>query len=386
MGVAAWAGFAVGICVLLVTGSSIVKTLLMPRNVDAWLTTVVARAVYLGYRAVSAGVRDLARREGLLATSAPLFLFALLTCWVALLFISFALLLWPFTAAGLPTALRTSGSSLFTLGFAAPNTAAPEAIVFIAAASGLSVIALLIAYLPTLYGTFNRRETLVTMLDALAGTPPWGPELLARQALIGNVGYLPRLYERWTEWAAEITESHATYRPLLYFRSPDPRRSWLLALLALLDAAALHLALCPDSAPAETRPLLRVGYVAVRTLARTLRLPVVEDPQPEDPVALSYAEFDDAVRHLRTAGWVIERSPEDAWPQFRGWRVNYEAAGHAMAAYLDLPPALWSGPRVRGNVAQPPKRPPHRAPAALDPTRLIARPSDPYTDRDGVKG
>ena len=45
------------------------------------------------------------------------------------------------------------------------------------------------------------------MLEALAGRPP-GPELLARQALIGNVSYLPRLYERWTEWAADISESH----------------------------------------------------------------------------------------------------------------------------------------------------------------------------------
>lgn len=385
MRVTAWVGFAVGLVVLLVTGSSVVKTLLIPRNVDAGLTTLVSRAVYAGYRTVTVRTGDLARREQIHATSAPVFLFALLTCWIALLYVGFALLLWPFLGGNLAAALRASGSSLFTLGFASPTGAAPEAIVFVAAASGLGAIALLIAYLPTLYGAFNRRETLVTMLDALAGTPPWGPELLARQALIGNVGYLPRLYERWTEWAAEISESHTTYRPLIYFRSPDPRRSWLLALLAVLDAAALHITLCPDSAPAEARPLLRVGYVAVRSLARTLRLPVDEDPHPEDPVILTRGEFDAAVRHLRAAGWVMERTSDQAWPQFRGWRVNYEQAGRALASYLDLPPALWSGPRVRHNEPPPaPKRPPHRAPAALDPYAAVA--SARAGDPDGPAG
>jgi hypothetical protein len=84
------------------------------------------------------------------------------------------------------TALRMSGSSLFTLGFATPDGTVPYGIVFVAAISGIAVIALVIGYMPTLYAAYNRRETLVTMLEALSGTPPWGPELLARQQLIGN--------------------------------------------------------------------------------------------------------------------------------------------------------------------------------------------------------
>jgi len=109
------------------------------------------------------------------------------------------------------------------------------------------------------------------MLEALSGKPPWGPELLARQQLIRNTSYLPRLYERWTEWAADISESHTTYRTLIYFRSRYPEQAWPLALLAVLDAAALHLALNPESAPAETRPLLRVG--APQGTETALRMP-----------------------------------------------------------------------------------------------------------------
>jgi hypothetical protein len=72
--------------------------------------------------------------------------------------------------------MRMSGSSLFTLGFATPDGAVSYGIVFVAAISGIAVIALMIGYMPTLYAAYNRRETLVTMLEALSGTPPSGQD------------------------------------------------------------------------------------------------------------------------------------------------------------------------------------------------------------------
>jgi hypothetical protein len=350
---------------LLLTGSSVIKTLLIPRNLRSAISTVIARSVLAAYRVLTVRVRDLDRREQILASGAPVYLFTLLVSWIACLFLAWALLLLPFTGHDMVRALRLSGSSLFTLGFAAPSGAEPYGIVFAAAISGIGVIALMIGYLPTLYAAYNRRETLVTMLEALSGKPPWGPEVLARQQLVGNVSYLPKLYERWTEWSADIAESHTTYRPLIYFRSRYPLLPWPLALMAVLDAAALHLSLCPASAPAEARPLLRVGYISMRSIARALRIEVANDPRPDDPLVLTRADFDEAVRHLAEAGWTFERKPDEAWPHFRGWRVNYEAAAHGIAAHLDLPPAEWSGPRTRlGQAPARPVRPPHREPRA----------------------
>jgi hypothetical protein len=364
----AWFGFAVGVALLLVTGSSVIKTLLIPRNLSSAISTAVARTVLAVYRLVTARVDDVPRREQILASGAPAYLIALLFTWITCLYVAWALMLVPFTGANMVRALRLSGSSLFTLGFATPAGAEPYAIVFAAAASGIGVIALMIGYMPTLYSAYNRRETLVIMLEALSGQPPWGPELLARQQIIRNTSYLPRLYERWTEWAADISESHTTYRTLIYFRSRYPQQPWPLALLAVLDAAALHLSLNPDSAPAETRPLLRVGYITMRTIAGTLGIEVNDDPHPDDPMVLTKAEFDEAVQHLADAGWTFERTPDEAWMHFRGWRVNYEAAAHGIAAYLDLPPALWSGPREAriGQGTGRPSRPAHREPEAPD--------------------
>jgi hypothetical protein len=363
----AWLGFVVGMTLLLLTGSSVIKTLLIPRNLSSVIGTAVSFSVRAVYRLVTKNIDDVYRRERIMASTAPTYLFVLLVCWIVSLYFAYALLLLPFTNNSVDRALRLSGSSLFTLGFATPAGAEPYAIVFAAAISGLGVIALMIGYMPTLYAAYNRRETLVIMLEALSGKPPWGPELLARQQLIRNTSYLPRLYERWTEWAADISESHTTYRTLIYFRSRYPEQAWPLALLAVLDAAALHLSLNPESAPAEIRPLLRVGYITMRAIAGSLGIEVSDDPHPDDPLVLTQADFDEAIQHLAEAGWTFERAPEEAWMHFRGWRVNYETAAHGIAAHLDLPPALWSGPRARrGQGPGRPRRPAHREPAAPD--------------------
>ena len=72
-----------------------------------------------------------------------------------------------------------------------------------------------------LYASYNRRETLVTMLEGLAGTPGWGPEILVRSAAIDNLDGLATMYDRWMEWSADVSESHTAYPVLLYFRSHD---------------------------------------------------------------------------------------------------------------------------------------------------------------------
>jgi hypothetical protein len=60
---------------------------------------------------------------------------------------------------------------------------------------------------------------------------------------------------------------------------------------------------------------------------------------------------------LREADFPVEREAADAWPDFVGWRVNYEAAAYAVAAAVDAVPALWSGPRGTPTAAIPPIRP-----------------------------
>ena len=359
----AWVGFVAGILVVLGTLASVMAALVVPRGLRSRLQSATSEAVIGAFRMVAARRRTYEGRDRVLSLAGPTLLLAMIATWVTLLFAGYALMLWPFAHDDLGQALRLAGSSMFTLGFATPNGGVPTALVFVAAATGLVVVALQIAYLPTLYGAFNRRETLVTMLESRTGVPAWGPEILARHELIDNVASLPDLYGAWEQWAADLAESHTTYLPLIWFRSPHPLRSWITALLSVLDAAALHLALNPLSAPAQARPFMRMGYMALREIARSMDLPVNDDPKPDDPVQLTREEFDQAVEHMQAAGWRPEREPDAGWKHFRGWRVTYEPLAYAIADQVDAPPAMWSGSRRHlAAVAMAPIRPPHRSP------------------------
>jgi hypothetical protein len=240
----------------------------------------------------------------------------------------------------------------------------------------LVIVTLQIAYLPTLYSAFNRRETEVALLNARAGVPSWGPELLARThyALgsgVSTLDTMPDLYAQWERWTADIAESHTTYLPLVRFRSPLPLSSWVTALLAVLDSAALFLALSPESAPVvPARLCLRGGFQAFNRIARAMGIQVADEHDPQDGISLSYSEFLDAVARMREVGFPIERDPADAWPDFVGWRINYEQAAYAVAAAVDAVPALWSGPRRHPAPAIPPIRPSLGRP----PAQAYARP------------
>ncbi len=353
-----------GAVVVVAAWASVIGTLIVPRPVGNWLTRWVDRVVLAVYWLVTRNVKDIHRRDRMLATQAAAILLTQLVAWLLTVLAGFTLLLWPFAHAGIVSALGDAGSSLFTLGYDEPGGSWPAVVVFIAAATGLVIVALQVGYLPTLYGAFNRRETEVALLNGRTGVPSWGPELLARtHYALGSgtstVNTLPGLYSRWERWAADVAESHTTYLPLVRFRSPRPLSSWVLALLAVMDSAALYLALSPGAAPTvPARLCLRGGFECLRRVAGAMGCEVPDKPDPADGISLTYPEFLGAVHRMCEVGFSIERDPADAWPDFVGWRVNYEQAAYAIAYAIDAPPALWSGPRRRPSAPISPDRPP----------------------------
>ena len=192
----------VGGLLVLTSVSSVTGTLIVSRSVSSRLTRWVDRAVDWAYQLAVARADDFRRRDRILSTQAAAILLTQLAAWLVVAYVGFALLLWPFATRGIVSAFTDAGSSMFTLGFAVPAGAAPAVIVFLAAAVGLIIVTLQIAYLPTLYSAFNRRETEVALLNARAGVPSWGPELLARThyALGSGVSTLDTMPDLYTQW------------------------------------------------------------------------------------------------------------------------------------------------------------------------------------------
>lgn len=351
-----------GAVVITVDFSDIVRSLVVPRPIRWRPITIFAvklrRVVYAAVRRI----RSFEARDRFLASTEPVVMLFRLLAWLAAALLGFGLVIWGVGTVPFGKAFIESGSSMFTLGFAVQARASSEVVDFLASAFGLLVVALQIAYLPVLYDSFNRRETLVTMLESRAGSPAWGPELLARHYLVGIQDNLADLYRDWERWSADVAESHTGYPSLLHLRSPHPTNSWVVGLIAVLDSGALYLSLCPSVSPPEARLCVRMGFTCLRDIARVMKIEYDPDPLPDDPISLSFQEFSDAVARLERANVPVERSAEEAWAHFQGWRVNYESVGYAMADRLFAPPGPWTGPRtVRGEVIAP-HRPVDRRP------------------------
>jgi hypothetical protein len=362
--VTAWKGVVLfcGIVVLAVDLWDLIRSLVVPRS---WTrgpvvaTVVIVRST--GRYAISK-IDSFETRDRLIAAFEGLLMLFRLALWLVIALFGYGLVIWATGSFGLSEAFIRSGSDIFTLGFDAPRGTGPSIVSFLAASTGLVIVALQIAYLPALYDAFNRRETLVSLLESRAASPAWGPELLARHHLIGLESELGALYADWERWSADVAESHTTYPQLLQLRSPHPTNSWIVSLIAICDAAALQLSLQPGSAPGSARMCVRMGFSALRDIAVVQRIAFDPDPMPDAPIELEYDEFLEGVKRLEEAGVDVERTTEEAWPHFRGWRVNYESIGYELAKRLGAPPAPWTGPRTGGRVPIVPRRPVDRRP------------------------
>jgi hypothetical protein len=324
----------VGAFLIVLDCISLVGTLIVPRPAGGRLMIWVDRIVHAGFQLMTAPVRSYHRRDRILAAEAATLLICQLLAWLLVAYIGFGLLLWPFTHGGVTLSFDNAGPAFWFAGDFTEDGAAIRVILYAAALIGLVTVTLQIAYLPTLYSAFNRRETDVALLNARAGVPSWGPELLARtHYALGSgastINTLPDLYDQWERWAADIAESHTTY-----------------------------LALSPESAPTvAARLCLRGGFQCFTEVARAMGLPAPEMADPAQGISLTYEDFLQGIATLEKVNFPIERKPADAWPDYLGWRVNYEQAAYAIAKAVDAVPALWSGPRRHSQKSIPPIRP-----------------------------
>ena len=162
--------------------------------------------------------------------------------------------------------------------FRSVNTTASKLLEFSEAMIGLVLIAMLIAYLPTMYSAFARRETAVVLWEARAGSPPTVAEMVSRSHRTGDLGRLQEVWQPWQTWFAELEESHTSLSPLVFFRSPQPQRSWVTAAGNVMDSAAFILSAVNVSFDPQAALCIRAGFLALRQIADFFKLPHEANP------------------------------------------------------------------------------------------------------------
>lgn len=341
-----WLSGLFGVVIIVSTLLSVVKTFVLPRNPEDWLYNQVFDGTRKLFRLPIRYLRGYAARERFLALLAPVSLLALLPAWYGIILIGFMFLFWAVEPITFFQAFRVSGSSLFTLGFDQFQSEISTIIEFIEAMIGLLLVALLMAYLPTIYAAFSRRESLVTLLEIRAGSPPSAVEMIKRHFRIHGLERLNEVWRTWEAWFADIEESHTSLPSLVFFRSPRPERNWVSAAGAVLDGAALMLSAVDSPYDPQAALCLRGGYIALRSISDGFHLDYDPEPAPGDAISISKDEFFDAIEDLRTQGVPLKQDLEAAWVDFAGWRVNYDEVLLQLAGLVLSPETQWVGDRA----------------------------------------
>jgi hypothetical protein len=322
-----------------------IRTFVLPRGSPVALSRLVFRGVRTVFNLMLRRVHDYETRDRVMALYAPIGLLVLPIMFLVSIFLGFACFFYVWDDVDWNDAFIESGSSLLTLGFARPPHTAMNYMAFVEAAIGLGLLALLIAYLPTIYNAFSRREVAVTGLAVRAGTPPTAWDMLERAHLTGFIDRLDETWESWEEWFWELGETHTSLAILTFFRSPNAHRSWVTASGAVLDAASLRLAVVDIEWTAPPALCIRSGYLALREIADFYGIDYDPDPNPGDPISIAREEFDDVCNRLVKSGVPLRGDRDQAWRDFAGWRVNYDRVLIALAALVMAPYAPWSSDR-----------------------------------------
>jgi hypothetical protein len=240
-----------GATILALVSLDIWATVLHP-GVESPLSNRFHRA---GWRLLRLVTRRVPRHNALLHAGLPLLVAGLITLWLVLLLVGYAVLYYPwlsnpalFTIPRGTThwelaALYASGATLFTLGYGdiTPVAWPLRTLAVAEAGSGMATISLAVAYVLAVYPALTRLRACATALDAEVAGQVGGLPLL-RRYLLGDGHWNSDLDNRLRELALELlalTESHETHPVLYYAHPPRVQQSALRMLVTVQNLIGL---------------------------------------------------------------------------------------------------------------------------------------------------
>lgn len=326
------------------TLGSAVRTVVVPRGES----TVIARMVVFPLRAlfwfVANRFRDPVMQDSIKARFAPSALILFPLVWAFNVALGCSAIFWALGVEPFRDAFILSGSSLVTLGFRSTEDLPTLELAIVEGLVGLGLVALLISFLPTIYGAFSRRETAVAKLHLRstdANDVASAPTLLIRRHLINSLDEFTPMWTEWEDWFVEVEETHTSFPILVFFRSPVPERSWVASAGIALDASALYNSVLDIPNQPRGQLMIRTGTLSLRRICDFFSLGYDSDPNPGDAISITRAEFDEVVDQLAAAGMPVKSDRDQAWRDYAGWRVNYDRPLLALAELVDAPASPW---------------------------------------------
>src|SRR5438132_1895111 len=233
-----WVEVVAGVAIVVATFYDLFHSVVLPRpSIHRFvLVRFLFRGLWGLWRWIGGRIQTPATRESWLAVFGPAGVILIFVLWAVAFLLGYALVLDGFRSqirpplAGIGDSLYFSATTIVPLSYGdfVPEGWAPRLTIIFESATGVGIAALVITLLFSLYAAFQEREELVVTLDALAGAPPSGRQILERAA--ADRGLRPELvktFDDWRKWSAAVLESHLAYPILIYFRSSHDNEAWL---------------------------------------------------------------------------------------------------------------------------------------------------------------
>lgn len=338
--------FILGCTLVLAAIRSAVRTFVVPRGgkpdgLTTWALIFMRVVLDVPLRRSSK-----TRREGALAYLAPLALLTLPILWLACVLLGYTAIYWSLGTPTWSSAITISRLSLLYLGSDINGIPGGTIVGFSETVISLLLAAILVSYLPAIYSAFSQREQIVTGLETMAGSPPTPYKLVKRYYLIKGMGHISDQWPVWQAWFELVEESHTALIPLIFYRSPQPNRSWVTAAGAILDTASLVASTLDRPRDPRAELCIRAGYLCLQRVAAPLGIPFLEDPAPTGPISVSREEYDAVCDALAGLGVPLKADRDQSWHDFVGWRVNYDAVLVGLAVITAAPRGVWSSDRI----------------------------------------
>lgn len=343
--------FAAGLALIVMAIRSAVRTFVVPRGGMPDQLTRSTFVVSRSFLEIITGRASVARRERTLAYLAPMALLSLPVVWLACILLGYTGIYWALGAHSFGAAITISRLSLLYLGSDIGSIPGGTVVGFSETVVSLLLAAILVSYLPAIYSAFSAREQVVTGLETLAGSPPTPYKLVKRYYLIKGLGHISDQWAAWQEWFEMIEESHTALIPLIFYRSPQPNRSWVTAAGCILDTASLVASVLDRPRDPRAELCIRAGYLSLQRVAAPLGIPFNDDPNPTDPISVTREEFDEVCDAWAELGVPLKPDRDQAWRDFAGWRVNYDAVLIGLAVLTIAPKGLWSSDRIHYHLS-----------------------------------
>lgn len=331
---------------------------LYPRSGKGWLGVRLGRGIWRIFRL---SVRTpLLKQLGfpasftqtLLSYTGPTILVAIVSVWVLLLLVGFALIFW----AGLGTAIRASegntptdfatafylsGYNLTTLGVGdiLPQNTTYRLLTILEAALGFSIFTLTITYLLAIYSALSQRNIFALSLHYRTDGTGDAVEMLVRCGIGGSFAEIREEISNISINLLTLLESHHAYPVVHYFRFRESHYALSRIVLIAMDTAAL---LKTTLNEAQYRWLINSAAVAelsggglhlLSELASTF-LPEQRPYRSQPSERLLRARYYQAVHRLQQEGVETRSDLEAGADQYVSLRLQWEPYIRAIADYM----------------------------------------------------